>query len=343
MERREFILAATAASLPAACDPTTTPATGEAPPVGEPRRVAARTRGATHGPITRLVSPGDLGEELKPFVFLDHFEISAPGVEGERAASRTPQAGRGDRVSGSPPDGGETRSGSPVSFGWHPHSGIATVTYIFEGTGTYEETNGSRGVLPTGSIEWMRASGGVWHTGGANAPIRGFQLWVALPPELENAESESAYIEPARIPVLGPARLLLGRWGDLESPVPSPEGMTYLAVTLRAGERWSFDPPAGQTLAWLAVHRGTLAVSGAAAGQERVGKPEIVVFERGERPIVIEATEDTDLVVGAAVPHPHALVTGRYSVHTSRDALRLGESNIARIGHDLRAAGLISG
>lgn len=308
MERREFILAATAAGLPVACDTVSVPETSSN--VAEPRRVAARTRGSKHGPITRLVSPGDLGEHLKPFVFLDHFEML---------------------------------SGAPVSFGWHPHSGIATVTYIFEGTGTYEETNGSRGVLSTGSIEWMRASGGVWHTGGANAPIRGFQLWVALPPELENAASESAYIEPSRIPVLGPARLLLGRWGGRASPVPSPEGMTYLAITLRAGERWSFEPPAGQTLAWLAVHRGVLAVSGAAAGQERVGKPEIVVFERGERPIVVEAKEDTDLVVGAAVPHPHPLVTGRHSVHTSRDALRLGESNIARIGNDLRAAGLISG
>jgi hypothetical protein len=124
-------------------------------------------------------------------------------------------------------------SGSPVSFGWHPHSGIATVTYLFEGTGSYEETNGSRGTLPTGSIEWMRASGGVWHTGGANAPIRGFQLWVALPPELENAEAESAYVDPSRIPVAGPARLLLGRWGGLESPVPSPEGMTALVGGLR--------------------------------------------------------------------------------------------------------------
>lgn len=39
------------------------------------RKIVARTRGSSHGPITRLVSPSDLGRALKPFVFLDYFDI----------------------------------------------------------------------------------------------------------------------------------------------------------------------------------------------------------------------------------------------------------------------------
>src|ERR1700741_199822 len=65
------------------------------------RQIAQRTRGTSHGNITRLMSPSDFGEILKPFVFLDLFD----------------------------------NDGVPFSgFRLHPHSGIATLTYISEGS-----------------------------------------------------------------------------------------------------------------------------------------------------------------------------------------------------------------
>jgi hypothetical protein len=67
------------------------------------RKVVHRTRGRGHGPIVRLMSPSDLGEHLKPFVFLDLFEADM------RAMSR--------------------------GMSIHPHSGIATVTDVPEGHG----------------------------------------------------------------------------------------------------------------------------------------------------------------------------------------------------------------
>jgi redox-sensitive bicupin YhaK (pirin superfamily) len=59
------------------------------------RGVVFQTRGQKHGPITRLMSPSDLGERLRPFVFLDKVE---------------------------------TDNASPRGLGLHPHSGIATIT-----------------------------------------------------------------------------------------------------------------------------------------------------------------------------------------------------------------------
>src|SRR5216117_914891 len=97
------------------------------------RRIVHRTPGQKHGPITRLASPGDLGELMKPFVFLDVFDAESP------------QAG---------------------TLGYHPHSGIATVTVIFEGDTAYEDSTGQSGVLDAGGVEWMQAGGGVWHTAG---------------------------------------------------------------------------------------------------------------------------------------------------------------------------------
>ena len=48
------------------------------------REVVLRTRGSSHGPITRLVSPSDLGQAVKPFVFLDYFDIDAKPEIGKR-------------------------------------------------------------------------------------------------------------------------------------------------------------------------------------------------------------------------------------------------------------------
>ena len=67
------------------------------------RAVEQRTRGRTHGPVTRLMSPSDLGEILKPFVFLDLFD----------------------------------HEGAPFNGPLHPHSGIATLTYVAEGAVSY--------------------------------------------------------------------------------------------------------------------------------------------------------------------------------------------------------------
>lgn len=109
--------------------------------------------------------------------------------------------------------------------------------------------------------------------GGAveGAPIRGFQLWMALSASLENGPTQSRYLSPEEVPVVGPARVVLGRYGDAQSPVPSPEGMTYLAVSLAAGERWQYRPPTGHTGAFLAVHTSEAALREGEANIVRIG------------------------------------------------------------------------
>ena len=177
--------------------------------VGTLRPIIHRTSGQTHGAITRLASPGDLGGLLKPFVFVDLFD-----------------------------NGGREFRG----FGLHPHSGIATLTYMAEGSVSYEDTTGARGLLAAGGVEWMRAGGGVWHGSGAGKPgcARGFQLWVALPPRLELGPSVSIYQDIDDVPVAGPARVLLGSHEGASSAIESPSEINYLAVRLAPGERIGF-------------------------------------------------------------------------------------------------------
>jgi len=285
-----------------------TTAVATAATITEARPIVYRTRGSQHGPIIRLMSPGDLGEFLKPFVFLDLF--------------------------------GFDTSGSRAGFGIHPHSGIATLTWLIEGDTVYEDTTGEKGVLPAGGVEWMRAGNGVWHDG-APAPgtkrVQGFQLWVALPAAEENAPAQSIYLAPSQVPSEGPARVLLGRYGAAQSPIPAPAPMNYLAVQLKDGEHWRYAPPAGHTVGWVAVNAGALDAGN--SGGEPIATGELAVFEESGAAIDFVARGDTSFVLGSAVKHPHELVMGRYSVHTSKAALDQGEAEIRRIGARLREEG----
>jgi redox-sensitive bicupin YhaK (pirin superfamily) len=261
---------------------------------GSGSRIAKRTRGQKHGPIIRLMSPSGFGRLLKPFVFLDLVDNQGTAFTG---------------------------------FGLHPHSGIATVTYIAEGSARYEDTNGATGLLAAGGVEWMRAGGGVWHGGGLGEPgrTRGFQLWITLPPELELGPSESLYLSPEAVPSDGPARVLIGSYGTATSSIKTPSPMNYLAVHLKAGERWSYQPPAGHTVLWTAVGRGSILVP------DELQQGELAAFTSSSAAVEFEAQSDAEFVLGSAVPHKYHLVLGSHSVHTSVEALREAETRIAAL------------
>jgi redox-sensitive bicupin YhaK (pirin superfamily) len=267
-----------------------------------PRRIAFRTSGRQHGPITRLVSPSDVGELIKPFVFLDRAEVAF--------------------------------TGRPL-FGIHPHSGIATLTVVLQGGFAYEDTTGKKGEVTQGGLEWMKAGNGVWHDGAPleGDPLRVFQLWVALPASDENAPPESQYISPDAVEEDGPVRVVLGRYGRARSPIRAPEGINYFHVRLKDGQHWRYTPPLGHSVAWLAVDKGRL------RSPETIHAGQLVVFEESDGAVEVRADGVTSFVFGSAIKHPHPLVLGTYSVHTNAQALARGEAEIRRIGERLRAEG----
>lgn len=274
-----------------------------APGVGR-RPIILRTQGRRHGPIIRLMSPGDLGERVKPFIFLDLFQ-------------------------------GDMRLMSEA-MGLHPHSGIATVTVFTEGDVRYDDPTDGQGSIAYGGVEWMRAGGGVWHgkelSAGESSLMQGFQLWIALPPELENGPVQSQYIEAPAMPQVGPAHVILGRHEGIASPVQAPSGINYLLVTLQSGEHWDYIPPEGHSVGWVAIAKGEM---------ERTARAgEMAIFEHGSDSIQLLAGPDgATFVLGSAVPHPHDLHLGYYSVHTSAQALVAGEDKIARLREALLAQG----
>jgi redox-sensitive bicupin YhaK (pirin superfamily) len=266
------------------------------------RTIARRTRGNRHGPITRLMSPSDLGQVLKPFVFLDIFDMKNATLQG---------------------------------MGLHPHSGIATVSYLFEGSVRYEDSTGATGVLPAGGVEWFKAAHGAWHGGGLGdtGRARGFQLWLALPPDHELGPVENVYLAPDAVARDGPARVLIGTHGGATSSINAPASLNYLAVHLRAGESWRYQPASDHTVGWVSVSTGRIRVP------ESVEAGELAIFEPGNDAIDFHAETDTEFVLGSAAPHAHDLVLGQYSVHTSPATLRAGEQRLQEIQRRLQNDG----
>jgi redox-sensitive bicupin YhaK (pirin superfamily) len=261
------------------------------------------------GPIVRLIDPQALGDELKPFVFLDFFDAEIePGF----------------------------------GFGMHPHSGIATLTWQPGTDVAYEDTTGQKGVLKAGGLEWMNAGGGAWHQARllGHGRATGFQLWVAMPPGVEDGEAVGQYVPPDQVPRLafegGELLVLLGaaEAGGLRaaSPITSHQQMNYLVVTLAPGASWRYTPPDAHDIAWAFVFDGEASVQGQAGAREL-----LVLGAQGD--IEIQAGRSpARVLVGTAVQHPHELVLGASSVHTRRASLEAGHRRIQAIGERFRAS-----
>ena len=222
-------------------------------------------------------------------------------------------------------DLGRAWSAAPIRVERCP--GIATLTCVAEGAVSYIDPDNIRGTLPAGGVEWMQAGRGMWHGGGLDKAgrTRGFQLWIALPPGLELGPTMSIYQAPEDVPEEGPARVLLGNYGSTSSAIESPSPINYLAVRLKAGERWRYEPPAGHNVLWVAVAAGVL------SAPDVLQHGELAAFEPSSEAVQFKALSDTEFVLGSAAAHEHDLVPGYYSVHTSPEALRDGEAHILSI------------
>ncbi|UJP65948.1 pirin family protein [Mongoliitalea daihaiensis] len=113
----------------------------------------------------------------------------------------------------------------------HPHIGLSTLTFLFEGSITHRDTLGNEVDINPGAVNWMTAGKGIVHSERTPEHLRnsellmhGLQIWVALPKHLEQMEPEFFHVTAEEIPAWEQDgiqfRLVAGEAFDRKSPVP---------------------------------------------------------------------------------------------------------------------------
>ncbi len=158
----------------------------------------------------------------------------------------------------------------------HPHIGLATVTYLFEGAMMHRDSIGSAQRIEPGAINWMTAGRGIVHSERAPDDLRdkayvnhGLQLWAALPKEFEETSPSFSHTPADIIPEVTvdgvKVRVLIGEAFGKVSPVKTFSKTLYLDVQLAAGDVFVLPPLAAEMAVYpvdgdLRVDAETLAV-----------------------------------------------------------------------------------
>ena len=167
----------------------------------------------------RRVLPSARRRMVGPFIFLDHF---GPMV--------VPPGG----------DGMEVRP--------HPHIGLATVTYLFDGGIFHRDSLGYAQAIRPGDVNWMTAGSGIAHSERTEPEMKrtgfrmhGVQTWVALPRTHEEAAPSFEHVEAARLPTwhqgTAALRLIVGTYGGRTAPTTHFSPIFYVAAEMAAFQR----------------------------------------------------------------------------------------------------------
>ena len=178
----------------------------------------------------------------------------------------------------------------------HPHIGLATVTYLYEGEILHRDSLGVVQPIRPGEVNWMTAGRGIVHSERTAAEARndesslfGIQCWVALPQAFEESEPAFAHIGKNDLPALEDAgvaaRVIAGRFHGQRSPVDTFSELYQVDLCLEPGAR--IDIPADYSERALYVAQGALDLGNDGifeAGQLLVLKPGKAVVVQGAGP-----------------------------------------------------------
>lgn len=241
--------------------------TGETSPSLE-TVIVPRVRDLVDGFKVRRVLPAPRRRMVGPFIFLDQM--------GPEVLS----AGRG------------------LDVAPHPHIGLATVTYLFEGELLHRDSLGTIQMITPGKVNWMTAGRGIAHsertpeeTRKSGSNLFGIQSWVALPQQFEETTPGFAHHGADELPVVEGegkrVRLITGSLYGARSPAETLSEMFYADVTLMEGARLSIPTEHEERAAYIVEGRVELLNDG-----EKFDTSQLMVFKPGAE-ITLSATESS--------------------------------------------------
>ena len=186
----------------------------------------------------------------------------------------------------------------------HPHIGLATVTYLFEGNILHRDSLGSVQRIAPGDVNWMTAGGGIVHSERTPAEDRqlarrlhGIQTWVALPKAHEDAPPSFTHLPKATLPLIArpgvEMRLLAGTAYGQRAPTPTFSEMFYLAVEIAPGAAFEFPAEHAQRAAY--VVEGEVSIGG-----ETIAPYHMALLDGGRTLEIRAATAARVMLLGGA-------------------------------------------
>src|SRR5947207_4266311 len=251
-------------------------------------------RDLVDGFTVRRVLPAHAQQTVGPFIFFDHFGPT------------------------------DIAPGQGVDVRPHPHIGLATVTYLFDGALMHRDSLGSAQRITPGDVNWMTAGRGIVHSErsapedrAAGVRMHGLQTWVALPRGLEDVDPSFTHVPSATLPRIdvdgAHVVVVAGHAFGHRAPTPTTSDTPYAAVEL----------PAGATLDVPAEHeeRAVYAVAGALdIDQTPVPEAHMAVLAARESVRVTARSAATLMLVGGAKPDGERFIWWNF-VASSRERI----------------------
>ncbi len=186
----------------------------------------------------------------------------------------------------------------------HPHIGLATVTYLFEGEILHRDSLGTVQPIRPGDVNWMTAGRGIVHSErtppeprAAGSRLFGLQVWVALPRAHEEVQPAFAHFPEPALPLLGEKRmrmrLILGESHGARSPVQTLSAIFYADALLEPDAKLALDFRYEERAAY--VVEGTIEHDGT-----RYGAGQMLVFRAGD--VVLSAAQKARVVLFGGEP-----------------------------------------
>jgi redox-sensitive bicupin YhaK (pirin superfamily) len=193
----------------------------------------------------------------------------------------------------------EFRAGAGVDVRPHPHIGLATVTYLFEGEIVHRDSLGSRLAIVPGDVNWMTAGRGIAHSertspdhraGGEH--LHGLQCWVALPAGDEEMAPAFHHHTGDELPVVTgegkTVRVVAGKLLGATSPVATLSDTFFADVSISAGASLPLDADYEERAIYIVA--GEIEIAG-----DRFVEGRLLVFKPGDR-ITVKAARDSRIV-----------------------------------------------
>jgi redox-sensitive bicupin YhaK (pirin superfamily) len=182
---------------------------------------------------------------------------------------------------------GEFLAGRGLDVRPHPHIGLSTVTYLFNGEILHRDSLGSQQPIVPGDVNWMTAGRGIAHSErtpdvqrASGQKMLGLQSWIALPAASEEIAPSFQHYAAADLPTVSDngftARVIAGSAFGATSPVAMVSPWFYTEVTAQAGIRVPLDPDHEERAIY--VVDGEIEIAG-----DRYEGPRLLIFRPGDR------------------------------------------------------------